>query len=118
MNTALWLIQGLLAAFFIMPGAMKLVTPDDKMRERLKAGPEKSLLPFRMLGMLEVLGSIGIILPYWTGILPILTPLSAVGFAIVMVGAVVVHAKQDDYKIMPVLGLVFVLSIVVAYYRF
>jgi len=118
MNTALWIIQGLLAAFFIMPGAMKLLTPDEKLRERLKAGPEKSLLSTRILGLLEILGAIGIIVPYYTGILPWLTPLAAIGFAIVMVGAVVVHVQKHEYKIMPVLGIAFILSLVVAYYRF
>jgi uncharacterized membrane protein YphA (DoxX/SURF4 family) len=103
MNTALWIIQGLLAAFFFMPGAMKLITPTEKLREKMKAGPEKSLLPTRILGLLEVLGAIGIIIPYWTGILPLLTPLAAVCFAIVMVGAVVVHAQKHEYKLCPCL---------------
>ena len=118
MNIALWIIQGLLAAFFVMPGTMKLITPDEKMRERMKAGPEKSLLPTRILGLLEVLGAIGIIVPYWTGILPLLTPLTAVCFAIVMVGAIASHARKHEYKVLPVLGVAFILSLVVAYYRF
>ena len=118
MNIALWIMQGLLAVFFMMPGTMKLITSDEKMRERMKAGPEKSLLGTRILGFLEVLGAIGIIVPYWTGILPILTPLTAVCFAIVMVGAIIVHAQKHEYKILPVLGVALILSLVVAYYRF
>ena len=118
MNIALWIIQGLLAAFFIMPGAMKLLTPGEKLREKMQAGPEKSLVGTRILGLLEILGAIGIIVPYWTGILPVLTPLAAVGFAIVMVGACVVHYQKHDYKILPVLSVAFILSLVVAYYRF
>ena len=51
-------------------------------------------------------------------ILSVLTPIAAVCFAIVMVGAVVVHAQKHEYKVLPVLGVAIVLSLVVAYYRF
>jgi hypothetical protein len=118
MNTALWIMQGVLAALFIIPGIMKLITPGEKLREKMKAAPEKSLLPTRLLGLLEVLGVIGIIVPYYTGIFPVLTPITALCFAVVMVGAVVVHAQKHEYKTLPVLGVAFVLSLVVAYYRF
>src|SRR5580658_1031014 len=118
MNTALWIIQGLLAAFFLMPAYKKLSTPKEKLIEMKQIKPGESTLRVRLLGLVELLGSVGIIVPYLTGILPVLTPLAAVGFGIVMVGAIVVHYKINDFKVLPLLGLVLVLSGVVAFYRF
>jgi NhaP-type Na+/H+ or K+/H+ antiporter len=113
MNTAIWIIQGVLAALFLMHAIMVLISskqkPDDK---------KPSVLQMRIIAFLELLGVIGIIIPYLTGILPILTPFAAIGFSVVMVGAFVVHYKKMEYKILPLLVLLFVLSLVVAYYRF
>lgn len=118
MNTAIWIIQGLLAAFFLMPAYKKLSTPKQKLIEMKQIKPGESTARVRLLGFAELLGVIGIIVPYLTGILPILTPLAATGFGIVMVGAIVVHYKVNDYKVLPLLGLALVLSGVVAFYRF
>ena len=118
MNTALWIMQGILAAMFIMPGYMKVAMPAAKMREHNQLAPDDTILQFRLLGWLEWLGVIGIIVPWLTGIAPILTPITAVCFAIVMIGAAYVHAQKHDYKVMPLLAVIFILSGVVAYYRF
>ena len=85
-NVMLWTIQGLLAALFLFAGGMKLVLPLDQM-----AGPVA--LPglfLRFLGVAEVLGAIGLILPWALRIRPELTPLAAVGLLIIMCGAVVI----------------------------
>jgi DoxX-like family len=113
MNTAIWIMQGVLAAYFLMPAVMKLTTSKQKLIDK-----KEPVLQIRILGFLELLGVIGIIIPYLTGILPILTPLAAIGFIVVMVGAFVVHYKKKEYKILPLLVLAFILSLVVAYYRF
>ena len=84
MNYALWTVQALLAALFLFAGGMKLVLPLDKL-----AGPVA--LPglfVRFIGVVEVLGGLGLILPGVTGIRPGLTPLAAAGLVIVMIGAV------------------------------
>lgn len=113
MNTAIWIIQGVLAALFSMHAIMVLISskqkPDDK---------NPSVLQMRIIAILELLGVIGIIIPYLTGILPILTSLSAIGFSVVMVGALVVHYKKKEYKILSLIVLLLILSWVVAYYRF
>jgi uncharacterized membrane protein YphA (DoxX/SURF4 family) len=117
-NTALWIMQGILAAMFIMPGYMKVTSPAAKVREMNGMAPGASIIQFRLLGWLEWLGVIGIIVPWLTGIAPILTPITAVCFAIVMVGAAVMHGQKKDYKVMPLLAVIFILSVIVAYYRF
>ncbi len=68
-----------------------------------------------LIGAIEVVGAIGLILPWLTGIAPVLTPLAAVGLALVMAGAVVVHVRRKEAFISPlVLG---VLALVVAVLR-
>src|SRR5437870_9793973 len=85
-NVALWIVQGLLAALFLFAGGAKLVMPLDQM-----AGPVA--LPgwfLRFLGVTEVLGALGLVLPGLLRIRPGLTPLAAAGLVIIMIGATVV----------------------------
>jgi len=85
-NTGLWILQGLLAALFLFAGGVKLVLPVEAMQ-----GPV--VLPglfLRFIGVAEVLGAIGLILPGLLRIRPQLTPLAACGLVIIMIGAVVI----------------------------
>lgn len=83
MNTALWIVQGLLALLFLFAGGTKLVLPIEEMTKEL-ALPGMFL---RFIGVAEVLGGLGLILPGLTGIRPQLTPLAAAGLVIIMIGA-------------------------------
>ena len=86
MNVALWIVQGLLAALFLVAGGAKLVLPLDQM-----AGPVAVPGWFlRFLGVAEVLGAFGLILPGLLRIRPGLTPLAAAGLVIIMMGATVI----------------------------
>jgi hypothetical protein len=85
MTYALWIVQGLLALLFLFTGGVKLVLP-------LEVLTEQSPLPgwfVRFIGVAEVLGAIGLILPGILGIRPGLTPLAACGLVIIMIGATV-----------------------------
>jgi hypothetical protein len=85
MTYALWIVQGLLALLFLLTGGMKLVLP-------LEVLTEQTPLPgwfVRFLGVAEVLGAIGLILPGLLRIRPGLTPLAAAGLVIIMTGATV-----------------------------
>jgi uncharacterized membrane protein YphA (DoxX/SURF4 family) len=85
-NTLLWITQVLLAALFLFAGGMKLVMP-------IAAMTAQTPLPgpfIRFIGVVEVLGALGLILPWLTGIRPILTPLAAAGLVIIMIGATVI----------------------------
>jgi len=118
MDTALWVIQGLLAAFFIMPGIGKVSSSKQKHVEDGHLKPDASIAPIRILGIFELLGCVGIIVPWLTNIVPVLTPITAVCFCLVMLAGLVVHAQKKEYKMLPMLVIVLALAAVVAYYRF
>ncbi len=89
-NRALWTIQGLLAALFLFAGGMKLVMP-------IAVLAQQSHLPgpfMKFIGVCEVLGAIGLILPWLTRIHEQLTPLAAAGLVIIMIGATTVTILQ------------------------
>jgi hypothetical protein len=80
----LWVLQGLLAALFLFAGGFKLVTPMAAMTQQV---PLPGLF-LRFIGLVEVAGALGLILPGLLHIRPILTPLAAAGLVIIMSGAV------------------------------
>lgn len=84
-NIALWIVQALLAALFLFAGGMKLVLPIEEMTREVPM-PGWFL---RFVGIAEVLGAIGLILPWLLQIRPALTPLAAAGLLLIMIGATV-----------------------------
>ena len=84
-NRALWIVQGLLAALFLFAGGMKLITPVEVLSV-MSPFPGEFI---RFIGICEVLGAAGLILPYALRILPGLTALAAAGLVVIMVGATV-----------------------------
>ncbi len=88
-NTWLWVAQGVLAVLFLLAGIPKLVMSAAQMAS---PGPIQIPVGFiRFIGVCEILGAIGMILPGLTGIAPWLTPLGAAGLSIIMIGATVVN---------------------------
>jgi DoxX-like protein len=113
MTRTLWIVQGLLALIFLFAGGIKLVLPLEKLTGPL---PLPGLF-MRFIGVAEVLGAIGLILPGLLRIRPGLTPLAAAGLVIIMIGATVVTLAGGDVApaLIPlVLG---ILSAFVAYGR-
>jgi uncharacterized membrane protein YphA (DoxX/SURF4 family) len=97
MNLALWIVAIVLAVAFAGSGLMKLAVPKDKLVTSGQGwAQDVSPTNIRLIGLVEVLGAAGLILPTVTHIAPILVPLAAVGLAFVMVGAAVVHARRKE----------------------
>ena len=94
MNVTLWIVQILLAALFLFAGGVKLVTPIEEMLKQMPLPLPGWFL--RFTGVIEVVGAIGLIVPWLTGIGPGLTPLAAAGLVIVMIGAVIFTILAGD----------------------
>ena len=116
MNIVLWIVQGLLAALYLMAGSMKAFQPS-KVREnpQMTWALGKADHYIRFIGTAELLGALGLILPLATGILPWLTPLAAVGLALIQALAIsTVHFPRKEYNIIPVNIVLLALAVFVA----
>jgi uncharacterized membrane protein YphA (DoxX/SURF4 family) len=118
MNIVLWILQILLACLFLFAGGMKLVVPPDVL---MKMGsPNQVPLPgllVQFIGVCEVLGALGLILPGLLRIRPALTPLAAAGLLIIMIGAVALTIAGDGVRAAVAPFVVAVLLAFVAYGR-
>ena len=101
MNTATWIVQGVLAFALLGAGGMKLA----KSRKALIAGGASMAWAedfsdggVKLIGALEVLGALGLVLPWALGVAPVLTPLAGAGAALLLAGAAVVHLRRQENK--------------------
>jgi len=97
MNVTILIIQTILAIVFLLAGSMKLIQPKEKLAESMQWVEGFSQTQIRLIGVLEILGAVSLVLPALTGILPWLTPLAAVGLALLMVGAILTHLRRAEY---------------------
>jgi uncharacterized membrane protein YphA (DoxX/SURF4 family) len=98
-NIVLWVVQALVAAIFVFSGVTKGIWSREKLVASGQTGP--SIVPMwllRPVALLEVLGALGLLLPRLFDIAVWLTPVAAVGLAIVMVGAIVIHLRLKEPK--------------------
>jgi uncharacterized membrane protein len=112
MATILGILQGLLAFAMFGAGFFKLSTPYDKLVEKMvwaKTWPPGRV---KLLGLAEVLGAAGLVLPWVTGLLPILIPVAALCLLILMLGAVRTHIVHRESIVAPAVLAVF--AVVVA----
>ena len=96
MNIALWAAQALLALVFAAAGGMKLTRPPGDVRASIPAVADFGDGTLRLIGLLEVLGALGVVLPWGLGVAPWLTPLAALGLALTMVGAALTHLRRGE----------------------
>jgi uncharacterized membrane protein YphA (DoxX/SURF4 family) len=96
-SIGLWVAQALLAALYLMAGWMKLSQPMAGLAAMgMGYATEMPELFVRFVGLMEVLGAIGLIAPAASRILPILTPLAALGLSVVQVAAIILHAVRGE----------------------
>jgi uncharacterized membrane protein len=116
MNTALWIVQILLAITFLLAGVLH-----GFMQERAKvilgwpAQATRGQLLF--IGVSEILGAAGLVLPALTGILPWLTPLAALGLDVLLILAAIFHFRRGEYPNIIFNLVLFALAAFVAYGR-
>lgn len=118
MNIALWIVQGLATFAFLWAGIHKVIEPIEKYKQENPWAKDIAPGLLRVLGVLEILGALGLILPALTHVLPWLTPVAAVCLGILMIGAIAVHLRHKEFSgaIAPIV--IFLLVGFVAYGRF
>ena len=101
MNLALWIVQVLLAVLFVFAGSMKFIMTVEEMTKQM-AMPGWFL---HFIGVAEVLGGLGLVLPGLFRIAPGLTPLAAAGLVIIMIGATVIGVMIGPIPVTARLGI-------------
>jgi hypothetical protein len=101
-----------------LAGVMKATQPREKLQTQMTWVEDYSGQQVKLIGVIELLGGLGLILPAWTGIAPILTPIAATGLAITMVLAGLVHLRRNEANRLPINIVLFVLAAFVAITRF
>jgi hypothetical protein len=118
MNVVLWIVQVLLALLFLFAGGTKLILPISVLTEM--GSPNQVVMPgwfIRFIGVCEVLGGLGLVLPGLLRTRQYLTPLAALGLAVIMVGAVVVTMIGDGARLAITPFVVLLLLLFIAYAR-
>lgn len=117
LHIGLWVAQGLLAAAFGMAGFMKITMPVEELSKiGMSFVSNYGIGTVRFIGTSEVLGALGLILPAALRIKPILTPIAAVGIAIIMILATSYHVTHSE-PFAPTI-ILFLLASFVAWGRF
>ncbi|CAM5382228.1 DoxX family protein [Streptomyces aurantiogriseus] len=120
MNLALWIGAGLLAAVALVGGVSKTFVPKETLAAAHGGGWTEGVgVGFvKVLGVLELLAALGLILPAVVDIAPVLVPVTAVCWVLLMVGAMVTHGRLGESKFV-VLNLVYLaLAAFIAWGRF
>jgi uncharacterized membrane protein YphA (DoxX/SURF4 family) len=110
-TTVLWIFQILTALVFVMAGLIKATQPKAKLASNMGWVEDFSQGQVRLIGILEVLGALGVVLPVLLNVLPWLTPIAAAGLVITMIGAAIVHLRRKEY---PMIGVNVVLGALAA----
>lgn len=118
MSIVLWILQILLAVVFLLAGAVKAFQSYDTLASRMPWVEDYSPNMVRVIGGLEILGALGLLLPGLLGFLPILTPLAAVGLAVIMVLAFLRHMARGENGQMGFTAVLFALLLLLAVGRF
>ncbi|MEU1727012.1 DoxX family protein [Actinomadura sp. ATCC 39365] len=118
MNIALWIVQAALALLFGLAGLAKSTQPKERLEPRLPWAADFSAGAVRLIGLTELAGALGLILPAVTGVAPALTPLAAAGLAVVMVLAALAHVRRKEPGAIAFNAILFLLAAFVAWGRF
>ncbi len=107
MIIALWSINGLLAAVFAAAGIVKIATPYERLKTRGMTWVEEyTPAVVRAIGVAELLGAVGLIVPRLLNVAPILSPIASLCLAATMAGALATHVRRKEpYAPALILGL-------------
>ncbi len=118
-NIALWIIQCFLAFTFMYSGICKSIYAIKILVSKGQTGVEGLPVALvRFIGVAEIIGSIGLILPLLINIWPHLVSISAVCLGIIMIPAGIIHYQRKEYRTVILINfIIMILCVIVAYYR-
>ncbi|NJB84316.1 putative membrane protein [Lewinella marina] len=116
-NIALWTVQGLLAASFLMAGVMKAAQPIEVVVESIPSLASTPEGLIRFIGISEIAGALGLLIPSIFRFKPFLTVWAALGLALVMVLAVGFHAVRAEWQSVGVNVILLLLALFIAWGR-
>lgn len=118
MGTFLWILQISTAVVFAFTGAMKLLRKKEDVIDQIGYVEDFTQNQLFGIGVLEIFGALGLVLPAWTGILPFLSIFAALGLAVIMVGAFVTHLRRHEIIPMGIMNVVlFAVLVFISYGR-
>ena len=99
MNITLWTFQSVLAFVFLYSGANKSIFSEQRLVASGQTGVEGLPLPLiRFIGISEVLGSLGLLLPWYLSTVPVLTAIAAACLGSIMVPAAMIHFRRGELR--------------------
>ncbi|HEY0120026.1 MAG TPA: DoxX family protein [Cellulomonas sp.] len=96
MVVAYWIVAGLLALLFLYSGGMKVTRSREQLAPRMTWVETMPMPGVRAIGVVEILGAIGLVLPPLTGIAPVLAVVAAAGLAVLQVLAAAFHVSRGE----------------------
>lgn len=117
MNIFLWILQGALALMLLMAGFMKAFTSKKHLEQKMAWTKDYGAGTLKFIGIAEIFGAAGLILPWLLNIMPVLTSVAAFSLGLVMLLAMGVHAKRKEQKEVMMNVVLMVLLIVVGIFR-
>ena len=122
MNTTLWIVQTIMALFFLWAGGLKAVKGksalnDPQTAKNMPWMNDFSNISLHLIGTIEVLGAIGLVLPLLINVMPFLTSYAAIGLALIMVGAIVIHIKRKEPGAIVANFVILLVNLFIAYGR-
>ncbi len=117
LQLSLWIAQVILAAWFGMAGVLHAAVPITQLAPFAPWTADVSPALVRFIGVAELAGALGVVLPALTRILPMLTPLAAAGLALIMVFAIPFHVSRGEPQVIPMLVVFAALGAFVAWGR-
>ncbi|MCU1640191.1 MAG: conserved rane protein of unknown function [Nocardia sp.] len=120
MNLTLWIVTGLLATVSLVGGISKAFVPKEKLAATPGGGWTETASPsfIKSLGVLELLAAAGLILPAALDIAPVMVPITATCWVLLMVGAIITHLRNGEAKFTALNLIYLALAAFVAWGRF
>lgn len=120
MDVAAWIVSSVLAALYLMAGFTKVAKPKQDLLTEPRLGWVADFSPgqVKAIGVAEIAGALGLVVPWLTGVATILTPVAAVGLAFLQVGAAIVHGRRGERATVPINLVLCALAVFVAAVRY